>query len=318
MIESILKAVLGPDGSFCVRWREIDIRFAKQTSFRIPFFSYPTPQLTSLTLHRVLYRLDGALFLPSVPTLRHIDVASCGLPHLPDTRGAIHIRFEGYYNEIFGQQLDSTTPQGLVDAEKVRYLELEIGGLLRQNYALPTNLLSLERLSLVGNTMPDNIATIQSPVLRELRIKFDEHYDTEYGEDDHKFPIRVLLKCSGLHFHLLETLTIEFDKTRPLKMTDANWEAYYRLLRICNNVKKISGDDASTVFVLRLLKDDCIVAGALSNRALIISNGEKNKEVRIGKEQRLEDIEQFADELGWTEMEEDRRLFLEKLYRRYR
>lgn len=319
-IETILRAIIGPDGSLCARWREIDLRLPRDFSIRIPFFFYPTPQLTSLTLGRVKYRLKRGPFpfLPSVPSLRQIDVAYGDLPCLPNINDATKIRFVNIANVSPVGTNEVIVPKALAHAKQVRSLELKIRGYVWLDYiTLPTILPSLEHLRLAGTYIPDNMKEVQAPSLRELNLKFDECPEKWYSNDQEDQPIRTILECHGIPFHQLDILSIAFNRRYNVEIGHSDWNNYYRLLRLCNSVKRISGNKFSTIILLRLLKEDCKGAGALLGRTVTISNGEESKELRPGKQDRLEDIEEFARNLGWPLTNEEREVFLQRLYEDY-
>lgn len=309
-IRPILSAVLGTDGSLCARWREIDIRcLSSDFPQDIPFFSYPIPQLVSLNLDSIVYRHFGNPFLPSRPSLQNIGVLHCTIPFLPDTSKATTIRFAGAYNNGSAWPSYDIGPAGLEDAEQVRCLELEVRGIPSQPYRVPINLLFLERLRLAGDILPENMDEVQTPALRELSLRFDTR-----GE--YKPLVKNLLSCNGIPFQHVLTLTITFNDARRVDLHDAYWDDYYALLRVCTNLKKLSGDRLSTIFLLRMLRDDCIGAGPLTQRTVIVSNGEKWKEIGPGQEERLREITTFTAVLGWPKIKEDRREFMRDLYPR--
>jgi hypothetical protein len=151
----------------------------------------------------------------------------------------------------------------------------------------------------------------QIPCLKKLTINFQELSDSEPDPNlantfnttvSNLFPQPVidLIECDGVPFSLIETLSIGFDWriSYDVTMNNVNWDGYHELLRLCRNLKKVSADQLSVIFILRLLKEDCLTAGDILGRHFAVSNGFKSREMRAGKDERLYDVEAFAVELG--------------------
>jgi hypothetical protein len=268
----------------------------------------------------VQYQPGDHIFLPSVPSLENIKVITCGLPGLPDLGNAITIHFVDQYDVNASHKMDTTDPI-FVEARQVRRLELDVGGIMYQPYQVPTHLHFLEHLSLRGDRLPDNMKQVKAPLLRELGVCFwhDTYESVDYDEDeDNQRMNEHLIECDGIPFHQINTLTIGFQRYYETKLHDDYWNSYHTLLRLCNNVKKICGDRRSTIFILRLLKEDCMDASALINREVVVSNGVVSKRIRAGVEERLHDIAAFSMELGCAGMKEDRRGFLEQIHEKFK
>lgn len=296
-----MQAAVGNDGLHCARWREITLRLNSEPLDEIfLFFGYETPHLRVLTLQEFSYYItEDESFLPSTPLLQDISLLSCYLSKLPDTSNATKLCITGYYNP--------TSAKSLEDAQKLRDLELD--SIEPETYKLPLNLLYLERLSLAGGSIPMNMELVQTPVLRELAIK-------PIGLE----PVQNLLKCGGLPFSQLTTITVSFGRYYP-KNDEAPWMAYEALLRACSNARRIVGDEGSTLFLLKLLRDDCVGARNLDNLAITVGykpsisyGAQKSKELRVGKDERLLDIDEFAAELKWPHLSQDWTTFTKLLY----
>jgi hypothetical protein len=175
---------------------------------------------------------------------------------------------------------------------------------------LPQHLPFLERLSLSG-TVPMKMKEVQMPALKELDINLDESvdsfYDTTYDEELYERPIFDLLGCKDVPFGKLETLGIKLRHGTPVYMNDDKLGAYRRLLRVCGNVKSISSDKSSIYLILKLLEEECLDNTAIVDRTFVLSDGEMSREMRAGREEKLEDIRAMAVELGWSTFDEDRR-----------
>jgi hypothetical protein len=152
---------------------------------------------------------------------------------------------------------------------------------------------------------------VQMPALKELDISLDESvdyfHDTAYGKELYERSIFDLLGCKGLPFSKLENLGIDLCKYYPVKINDDKWDAYRKLLRGCDNVRRISSNQPSTALILKLLEEECLDNTAIVDRTFVLSDGEMSREMRAGREEKLEDIRAMAMELGWSTFDEDRR-----------
>lgn len=194
-----------------------------------------------------------------------------------------------------------------MDARQLRCLELDTSCKPFQNYNIPVNLLSLKRLHLGGCSLPKNLKEVQTPVLRELSLDLEE-------DEDYTPLVENLLTCNGIPFQQLDALTIEFDDD-AVSLSDRHCDTYIALLRVCTNLKQLSGNLHPTIFLLKILIDECVGTYALTNRTFGIFCGDTFREIRAGKEEQLEDIEAFAAELGWPQIrEKDERELIRELY----
>lgn len=165
----------------------------------IPCLSYPTPQLTSLTLISVKYLWDqytrpntrGLPFLPSVPALRRIHIEDCLPPRLPSTEYLTDIHL---FNEGSGIKAKGSSLDGLQHAEKVENLEVSVQSW--KPYTLSQQLVHLRRLVL-KEALPNNITMIEAPNLRELQMNF---------YTDRSFP--EILRNPGIPLSRLDTLSL--------------------------------------------------------------------------------------------------------------
>lgn len=303
---NLLQAILGPDGSLCARWREISLRNLQEEPQRILFFQYPTPHLSFLRIEEVVYRPGHTAFLPSTPSLREFETENCWFPYLPDLCTVKEFRYIDHYRD-HTEWVDRTGATTSIKATQLHCLELDARG-SSEHYKIPTNLLSLKRLHLAGDALPCNIKEVQTPVLRELSLKF---------EDDRRDrpPIKDLVKCTGIPFRQIETLILEFGDQMEVTMTDKHWNGYTALLQLCTGLKQVLVDYDSMIFLLKLLMDDCMGMGTLTDRTIPISYDGEIKEIRSGREERLEEIETYTTKLGWLEIGKmDRFELIRKLY----
>jgi hypothetical protein len=210
---------------------------------------------------------------------------------------------------------------GLDHAIHLRTLHLGVSG---GDYQIPANLPRLEVLYLEGgynNMLPLNIDQVQLPVLRHLSLVFDG-YEGRNGR-----PVQTLLGCHGILFHQLKSLHVEFGHETRMrcrfsaldgrelekKNRDEHWNSYKVLLQACTALQRLSGNDFSVMFFLKLLKEDCMEKGegVFSGHSFILANEKKLKRrLSLGKEEKLHDLDFLAIGLGLLEIEDDRGEFL--------
>jgi hypothetical protein len=304
---TILKAVVGPDGCLCPRWREIRIDFTRSSIYGFPrdsnFFSHATPNLRRLRLTGIVYydtKYD-ATFLPSAPLLRYVCIHCSRIPSLPSTKDLLTLEVDDMGNYA-GDDLKPCIKNfsELSHAENVEALRLRIGIRGSHKFNLAPRLPYLKELSLGGIRAPKNIERVIIPNLKILSLDFNP------GDRDALDSTMRIINSKNIAFNQITTLIIELNGYNSF-YNPFTWTAYRDLLYKCDSVQRICGNSVSTPLLLMLLRSNAEEEDTgdnpgshLISHAISLSNGHWYRGLRPGRERRLEDIDKLAASQDWT------------------
>jgi hypothetical protein len=246
-VHETLERLAGRSGELCTRWRSLKLDFENSergingTALVAIPLSYPTPQLTTLSLRNLQFDGDIAFpLLPSVPEMTKITIVDCNLPSLPSVNNIRQATIGWKYNIPNLPGLSVLRHATLIEILHVQPPVASDAARM----CFPDQLDGLQALHLSGDSFPRQLCSIQMPILSSVTLEYT--YENLLSH---------LLVCKGFVGQNLRHITILWNvRARPTpNEINAACLSLRRLLLCAQNLESVTVDRETLSILFQLI-----------------------------------------------------------------